>query len=420
LLEIALAAGNYLNSGGKNPKGPAQGIRLQSLLKMNEVVSQKNKVSLLNFIVRQLDNKNINILTFTDEVPNVAFAVGAISQFQVEIKSLQKGLQELKTEAQALKTAKGNPQLITALETSVNRTSKELESMEGALAQIEKEVLYFGEQDVNDIAGFFTTWLKFLQNVQSTVKQLQQQKKRQQEEAVREATKKKKEEEAKAKKVTRVGFAKDKTKEDGVVDQISKTLKTPEAFSKLRGYREIKEEKGDKQEATKSLSESARLSTGATTTAPNRKSAGSRKSGGLRKSITKTPQNVELRSIEQKSTTSQKSATKPSATTITSDPKPVVKGSPQVHKANKPEPKVSAAEKVPEKPQAKSVAAAAKPKPASKPKPKLTGTIDIVVDEIIGGMTGATINRPKPAPKPDESTINLQPIQKGRISIRWN
>jgi len=57
LLEIALAAGNYLNSGGKNPKGPAQGIRLQSLLKMNEVVSQKNKVSLLNFIVRQLDNK---------------------------------------------------------------------------------------------------------------------------------------------------------------------------------------------------------------------------------------------------------------------------------------------------------------------------------------------------------------------------
>jgi len=132
-----------LNSGGKNPKGPAQGIRLQSLLKMNEVVSQKNKVSLLAFIVRHLDIKNMNILTFTDEVPSVALAVGAISQFQVEIKSLQKGLQELKTEVQALKTAKGNPQLITALETSVTRTSKELETMEAALALIEKRNFIF-------------------------------------------------------------------------------------------------------------------------------------------------------------------------------------------------------------------------------------------------------------------------------------
>jgi len=416
-----------LNSGGKNPKGPAQGIRLQSLLKMNEVVSQKNKVSLLAFIVRHLDIKNMNILTFTDEVPSVALAVGAISQFQVEIKSLQKGLQELKTEVQALKTAKGNPQLITALETSVTRTSKELETMEAALALIEKEILYFGEQDANDIAGFFTTWLKFLQNVQSTVKQLQQQKKRQQEEAVREATKKRKEEEAKGKKVTRVGFAKDKLpKEDGVVDQISKTLKTPEAFSKLRGYREIKEEKGEKQEANKSLSDSARLSTAPT--APNRKSAGSRKSGGLRKSVTKTPQNVELKSSEkyaQKSDTTQKPSAKTSPDPKSS-PKPVAKtadvkgaSSPQVAKAGtKPEPKASSGDKAPEKPVAKSVA---KPKAAAKPKPKLTGTIDIVIDEIIGGMTGASVNQPKPSAKPVESTtLSLQPIQKGRISIRWN
>ncbi len=35
LLELALVAGNYLNSGGKQPKGPAGGFRLQSLLKVS-------------------------------------------------------------------------------------------------------------------------------------------------------------------------------------------------------------------------------------------------------------------------------------------------------------------------------------------------------------------------------------------------
>jgi len=34
LLELALVAGNYLNSGGKMPKGPAGGFRLASLLKV--------------------------------------------------------------------------------------------------------------------------------------------------------------------------------------------------------------------------------------------------------------------------------------------------------------------------------------------------------------------------------------------------
>jgi hypothetical protein len=54
LMELALAAGNYLNSGGKNGRAPATGFKIDSLLKMADVVSPKDKTNLLQFIVKQL------------------------------------------------------------------------------------------------------------------------------------------------------------------------------------------------------------------------------------------------------------------------------------------------------------------------------------------------------------------------------
>lgn len=74
ILEVCLAAGNYLNSGGKNPKAPAPGFRVGSLLKMNEVVARTSKTSLLAFIVRELEGSNPKLLEVFDELPSLSAA----------------------------------------------------------------------------------------------------------------------------------------------------------------------------------------------------------------------------------------------------------------------------------------------------------------------------------------------------------
>jgi len=128
-LEITLVAGNYLNSGGKTPKTAAGGFRLQSLLKLTDVVSPKQKMNLLHYIVRELLEKNADVLTFTEQLPHLGMAVGAISQFQVEQKALNTGLAELRTEVAQLKTLEGTGSLVNALENSVTmprRNSKRL------------------------------------------------------------------------------------------------------------------------------------------------------------------------------------------------------------------------------------------------------------------------------------------------------
>ena len=75
----------------------------------------------------------------------------------------------------------GNPQLIAALDKALSVATAELDALDAKLKEVEREVIYFGEADANDIPAFFNTWLKFVQSIQKAVQYLQVQKKREEE-----------------------------------------------------------------------------------------------------------------------------------------------------------------------------------------------------------------------------------------------
>lgn len=45
-------------------------------MQLTEVISQKSKTNLLNFLVKQLDERNPSVLTVTEELPTLAAAAG--------------------------------------------------------------------------------------------------------------------------------------------------------------------------------------------------------------------------------------------------------------------------------------------------------------------------------------------------------
>jgi len=178
IMEVCLAVGNYLNSGGKNAKAPATGFRLQSLLKMNEVTAKTSKTNLMHFIALEISQKRGDLLSFPEDLDGLQDAVAAIGILQVDEKALQKSVAELKTEVQEQKTLKASEQLIKLLSTKYSALDSELNSIKQSIQQMEKEVLWWGEADANDISGFLVTWLKFSQLFQKTVTFFKEQEKR--------------------------------------------------------------------------------------------------------------------------------------------------------------------------------------------------------------------------------------------------
>jgi len=72
-----------------------------------------------------------------------------------------------------------------------------LNSIKQSVQQMEKEVLWWGEADANDISGFLVTWLKFSQAFQKTVTFFKEQEKREKAKLDKAAKQKQKEGEKK-------------------------------------------------------------------------------------------------------------------------------------------------------------------------------------------------------------------------------
>ena len=138
-----------------------------------------------------------------------------------------------------------------ALERALNVATAELDALDGKLKEVEREVIYFGEADANDIPAFFNTWLKFVQSIQKAVQYLQVQKKREEDkkrEAQESKADKKKSKRASvsaAKRasvphsiVTLTWYTGSEEAGDGVVSQISTALRDKETFTKMRTHRQ--------------------------------------------------------------------------------------------------------------------------------------------------------------------------------------
>lgn len=77
---------------------------------MTEVVARTSKVTLLHFLIKQLESTRPDLLKAFDETSDLQAAVNAIGQIQVEHKALMKSLADLKTEVtEQQKVAAANP-----------------------------------------------------------------------------------------------------------------------------------------------------------------------------------------------------------------------------------------------------------------------------------------------------------------------
>ena len=77
---------------------------------MTEVVARTSKITLLHFLIKQLESTKPELLRTFDDISDLQAAVNAIGQIQVEHKALMKSLTDLKTEvAEQQKVAAANP-----------------------------------------------------------------------------------------------------------------------------------------------------------------------------------------------------------------------------------------------------------------------------------------------------------------------
>uniref|UniRef100_A0AAV1UQK8 Uncharacterized protein n=1 Tax=Peronospora matthiolae TaxID=2874970 RepID=A0AAV1UQK8_9STRA len=102
VLEHILAIGNYLN--GSTPRGGAYGFKLDTLTKLHTLKSVDPRITLMHFLLRQLEEKAPDIITFAGEVPHIVEAKRlSLDQLRADLSSYNTELAMLKGQVRASK-----------------------------------------------------------------------------------------------------------------------------------------------------------------------------------------------------------------------------------------------------------------------------------------------------------------------------
>ena len=181
LLEAVLTVGNHLNGGSY--RGSAAGFKIGDLLKLGDVRGN-NRISLLDFVVRDLVPKNPSMQFMCDELK----ATGAASRLQMD--SLKSALREL-TDGMAMVKDEILHAAVDMDDTSDKHDRLRdaliqfVEEKEGPLAEVVAAhkkaveaagnvVTFFGEETNSDPITFFKTVSSFLGVFQKAVEAMLQ------------------------------------------------------------------------------------------------------------------------------------------------------------------------------------------------------------------------------------------------------
>ncbi|RLN48970.1 hypothetical protein BBJ29_004083 [Phytophthora kernoviae] len=105
VLENILAIGNYLN--GSTPRGGAYGFKLDTLTKLHALKSIDPRVTLMHFLLHQLEEKDPDVITFAGEVPHIVEAKRlSLDQLRADLSSYNTELAMLKGQVRASKNDK--------------------------------------------------------------------------------------------------------------------------------------------------------------------------------------------------------------------------------------------------------------------------------------------------------------------------
>ncbi|CAK9015632.1 Delphilin (Glutamate receptor, partial [Durusdinium trenchii] len=119
LLSIILKVGNELNKGTQ--KEDAQGVRLSSLVKLSQTKSNQN-TTLLEYIVRHLEDKEPRVLDIADDFPDLADASRCSMQLLTsDLAKLKSGFALVENACQGAVKADDDPDFVKAVEPFLQR-----------------------------------------------------------------------------------------------------------------------------------------------------------------------------------------------------------------------------------------------------------------------------------------------------------
>lgn len=105
VLEHVLAIGNYLN--GSTPRGGAYGFKLDTLTKLHTLRSIDPRVTLMNFVLRQLEEFAPDVIAFAGEVPHITEAKRlSLDQLRADLSMYNTELAMLQGQVAASKSNK--------------------------------------------------------------------------------------------------------------------------------------------------------------------------------------------------------------------------------------------------------------------------------------------------------------------------
>jgi hypothetical protein len=103
VLEHVLAIGNYLN--GSTPRGGAYGFKLDTLVKLHTLRSVDPRVTLMHFLLRQLEEKTPEVLAVAGEMPHIGEAKRlSLDQLRADLSSYNTELAMLQGQVRASKS----------------------------------------------------------------------------------------------------------------------------------------------------------------------------------------------------------------------------------------------------------------------------------------------------------------------------
>ncbi|TMW66743.1 hypothetical protein Poli38472_014055 [Pythium oligandrum] len=105
VLEHILAIGNYLN--GSTPRGGAYGFKLDTLTKLHALKSVDPRVTLMNFLLRQLEERAPEVIAFAGELPHITEAKRlSLDQLRADLSGYNSELAMLQGQVRAAKSDK--------------------------------------------------------------------------------------------------------------------------------------------------------------------------------------------------------------------------------------------------------------------------------------------------------------------------
>mmetsp|Transcript_15767 Transcript_15767/g.49378 ORF Transcript_15767/g.49378 Transcript_15767/m.49378 type:complete len:450 (-) Transcript_15767:19-1368(-) len=174
LIQLILHLGNFIN--GNSIRGDTPGFQLSSVLKLQDTKSTDNKMSLLDYLVRTVKEKEPDLLAWPEDMKDLHDASRvSTSQLQADVGTLRKGVRTVKD---ALAAVGADAQHFTLkMETFVARAENAIEKIQADMDKMakgyDKLAAFFGCDPAKMPADeFFGTVYKFATSFEMTVKNL--------------------------------------------------------------------------------------------------------------------------------------------------------------------------------------------------------------------------------------------------------